>query len=281
MSSWIILVGTDYPQHWAIAKEHGFWDMTMNHPVHLGDTIYFWQAGGSLLAQCEATSPHYPISPAMELPWDDSADGRYVARFTLRVLSEAPNAQPSWGEVRRLMGNDRLPLQLREIKTPEAETVLASYFSTEPVGTSYGDEEREREMARLGYDLRKFSYRAIAQRQGQPAFRNALLKAYEGRCAVTGTQVESVLEAAHLASYKGTHSNRVYNGLLLRADIHTLLDLHRVTVTPDFVIRVDSALGEPYRSLDGTTIAFPEDDALRPDAQLLLEHNRECDWFSG
>ncbi len=50
-----------------------------------------------------------------------------------------------------------------------------------------------------------------------------LLKAYSGRCAVTGCDAEPALEAAHLRPYKGPESNTAANGLLLRSDIHTLL----------------------------------------------------------
>ena len=45
------------------------------------------------------------------------------------------------------------------------------------------------------------------------------------------------------------------------------------------VVRVDTALGEPYRSLDGVQISLPADGALRPDRQVLTEHNAECDWY--
>ncbi|HUZ56031.1 MAG TPA: HNH endonuclease [Streptosporangiaceae bacterium] len=62
----------------------------------------------------------------------------------------------------------------------------------------------------------------VAARQDSPA---ALMAAYSGRCAVTGCTVQAVLEAAHLRPYRGPDSNVTGNGLLLRADIHTLLDL--------------------------------------------------------
>ena len=279
MASWIVVIAGTHPQHWDVAKEHGFWDMTKNFQVQLGDTVYFWQGGGSLVAQCEATSSHHPISPAMESPWEDSGEREYVARFTFRVLSDAPTAQPSWGGVLERMGKS-YPLQLRELTDPAAEAVLASYFTTDPVGTSYRDEERDKELERLGFDRRKFSYRAIAQRQGQPQFRNQLLRAYKGRCPVTGTEVESVLEAAHIAAFRGSHTNKVYNGILLRADLHTLFDLYRVTITPEFVFKVDDELGEPYRSLDGLRITVPAEPKDMPEAALLAKHNQECPWFS-
>lgn len=278
MTSWIIPIAGTHPQHWQIAREHGFWDMTKGHRVHLGDTVYFWQSGGSLLAQCTATSSYHPIDTSMASPWEDSGEREYVARFTFDCRSDRPTAQPRWAELQQQWGK-ALPPQVHSFSEPSDEAVLAAYFDTARVTDPYRDEDREAELERLGYDMRTYNYRAIAQRQGQPRFRNDLLKAYGGRCAVTGTQVEYVLEAAHIASFRGAQSNKVYNGILLRADIHTLLDLHRLTITPDYVVRVDSALGEPYRAFEGVELAVPTDEALRPDRTVLAEHNKECDWY--
>ena len=64
--------------------------------------------------------------------------------------------------------------------------------------------------------------RAICIRRGQPVFRAALLDAYDSRCVITGCDVSDVLEAAHISLYGGPSTDRISNGLLLRADIHTL-----------------------------------------------------------
>ncbi|RQW84064.1 HNH endonuclease signature motif containing protein [Micromonospora globispora] len=74
-------------------------------------------------------------------------------------------------------------------------------------------------------DLRLRTLRYIVQRQGQASFRQRLLDAYDGRCVVTGESADAVLEAAHTDSYMGPHGNRITNGLILRADLHTLLRL--------------------------------------------------------
>jgi hypothetical protein len=65
------------------------------------------------------------------------------------------------------------------------------------------------------YDARRRVVRQIVARRGQPAFRAALLEAYQGRCAVTGCDAAAALEAAHLRPYRGPDSNSVTNGLLL------------------------------------------------------------------
>lgn len=75
-------------------------------------------------------------------------------------------------------------------------------------------------------DARKRALRAIVLRQGQGTFRRKLLEVYGGTCCITGCAFEQVLEAAHIQPYRGEHTNAVENGLLLRADVHTLFDLY-------------------------------------------------------
>lgn len=64
-------------------------------------------------------------------------------------------------------------------------------------------------------DARERVVRAIVQRRGQRAFRERLLEAYDGACAITGTTAPDVLEAAHIRRYMGPQSNVITNGLLL------------------------------------------------------------------
>lgn len=278
MTSWVVFIHANHPEHWAIARDAGFWDMTSHHKIELGDTVYFWQSQGSLTSQCTATTSAYPISSTDKQPWDDTGTRTYKARFEFDCLSEEPKAQPRWQELRDQWGYDYYP-RLRSFGDPAHEQVLAQYFDTTPVDHPYRDEERDAELERLGFDNRTFAMRSIAQRQGQQAFRNRLLQAYNRHCAVTGTSAVSVLEAAHIARYLGPQSNRTNNGLLLRADIHTLFDLHQLTVTPDYVVRVDPRLEDTYDEFDGITIDLPKETSERPLVSLLSDHNAECDWL--
>jgi predicted restriction endonuclease len=72
----------------------------------------------------------------------------------------------------------------------------------------------------------------ISKRRGQPAFRRKLLKIYGNRCAITGCNAVEVLEACHIVPYLGPKTNHPSNGLVLRADLHTLFDLGLVTIDP-------------------------------------------------
>jgi putative restriction endonuclease len=106
---------------------------------------------------------------------------------------------------------------------------------------------------------------------GQAGFRAALLEAYRGRCAVTGFDAAAALEGAHLRPYRGPESNAVTNGLLLRADIHTLFDLG--LLAPDPVTRtiVVSKLlaGTQYEALSSSKLADPVEACQRPNQDAL------------
>ena len=77
---------------------------------------------------------------------------------------------------------------------------------------------------------------SIAGRRGQQEFRQKLLRLYK-KCLITGCDAEEVLEAAHIQAYSEAGTFEVSNGLLLRADIHTLFDLGLITIdTSDMTV---------------------------------------------
>lgn len=119
--------------------------------------------------------------------------------------------------------------------------------------------------------MRKKVMAAITQRQGQPQFRKALFEAYEGRCALAGCDVECALEAAHILPYAGPDTNHVSNGLLFRADIHTLFDLGLLTVnSSDLTVNLEPALsGTAYGALHGRRLRDPQTADSAPSREAL------------
>lgn len=111
--------------------------------------------------------------------------------------------------------------------------------------------------------------RSIIERRGQAPFRRDLLAAYSGQCAVTGCTETNVLEAAHIVGVKNRGRYEIVNGLLLRADWHTLFDLGLWAIHPrQLTIELSPTLAEEYRKLDGRPLREPIDSkyAPRPDA---------------
>ena len=82
-------------------------------------------------------------------------------------------------------------------------------------------------------DERSKIYRSIVQRRGQKKFRDEVRELYGDKCVITGCEILDILEAAHINPYKGDKDNNAKNGLLLRADIHTLFDLDLIGIEPN------------------------------------------------
>lgn len=120
-------------------------------------------------------------------------------------------------------------------------------------------------------DARDKVLREIVQRRGQRAFRTKLLRVYGGRCAVTGCTVEAILEAAHITPYLGPDTNKTGNGLLLRADIHTLWDLGLIAIDPETMkIRISPNLvGSDYEKFDTAPPFLPQAQEHRPSIEAI------------
>ena len=101
-------------------------------------------------------------------------------------------------------------------------------------------------------------------RPGQQQFRNSLIRAYGGRCAITGESCNVVLEAAHLPGRDHKQHNRASDGILLRIDLHRLLDAGLMTFTSDGIVQVAADAGPEYRQLHGWAIRFPKRKADCP-----------------
>ncbi|MFJ4193383.1 HNH endonuclease [Pseudomonas sp. NPDC089534] len=123
-------------------------------------------------------------------------------------------------------------------------------------------------------DARKRILLQVAMRQGQSNFRSLMLAAYEEKCAVTRCSTIDVLEAAHIVPYRGVHTNRADNGLLLRSDIHTLFDLGRLWIDPDtMTVRLASSMRDTeYWKYEGTEILQPKAINDRPNPEHLTRH---------
>lgn len=120
-------------------------------------------------------------------------------------------------------------------------------------------------------DARQRIASSVVARRGQQAFRQALFSAYGGRCAITRCEVAGVLEAAHIFPYRGPNTNHVSNGILLRADMHTLFDIGLLRISPtDFRVELGSEIEESeYAQLNGMILHLPLMIADQPSREAL------------
>ncbi|MGH8612578.1 MAG: HNH endonuclease [Gammaproteobacteria bacterium] len=123
-------------------------------------------------------------------------------------------------------------------------------------------------------DARRKVFASVLRRQGQPEFRSRLLHEYDGQCAITRTATPFVLEAAHITPYLGRRTNSLSNGLILRADVHTLFDLALISIDPSqrHVAISRSLSGSPYANLHGGPLLSPRSSSARPSEAALRKH---------
>jgi len=107
------------------------------------------------------------------------------------------------------------------------------------------------------HDTREAVLRAIKARRGQRKFRNSLIRRYGPNCMISGCALMDLIEAAHIWPYRGAHSNNVRNGLLLRADLHTLFDLDLLGIHPaTLAIKINpQAIAVGYAAFEGVHLA--------------------------
>ena len=301
MTSWVATVSDQFPEHWEAAQRAGFWDTEKRRnpgpdrpALEPGDLVFFIGGGsrGQVLGMVRATTGQDPITDLVR-PWSPHDPRDYKKRFRFEVLSNNPEIPTTRAEARERLsldaGNQRA---VRRITNEDGARWLRlrvegqDVLFTEDVETLAASVEAEMaEAIDETTDSRERALVAIRLRQGQPAFRKSLLRAYDARCAVTGLGLPSLLEAAHIVSHVGAHTNRTDNGLLLRADIHTLFDLHLVTVVLDdgYRVRCSPDLdGTEYETLDGRELAaLPSQLGDRPHPDHLRRHNAKCNgWLS-
>ncbi len=117
----------------------------------------------------------------------------------------------------------------------------------------------------------------IKARQGQQAFREALIRNYK-HCLVTECRVIGLLEAAHIRPYSENRTHHLSNGLLLRTDIHTLFDLGLFSVdstTMRVLIKPELRHTE-YARYENQPLGFTEGTGHIPDTDALDEHRRKA-----
>lgn len=211
----------EFDASWRDTGEYAGWEQNRNylHAVRYGGRLY---------------PPKKIISIATGLPTGSFYGGRpsnsYLAERGLEVvrLRGAPDVT---GEEPGPHGE-----QIREIDTAQKP------FSPH-------DQE----------DARDRALRSVVERRGQAAFRRKLIEAFRGRCAISGCDVLAVLEAAHITPYLGPSTNDAGNGLLLRADLHTLWDLGLIAIEPDqMTVWISPTINDDmYRGYHGKEVIAP------------------------
>jgi putative restriction endonuclease len=144
---------------------------------------------------------------------------------------------------------------------------------------AFGAEEATgREVIESGPE-RRYGLRLVQQRLHQASFREAVITAYKGRCAISGLPEQRLLDAAHIIEdgHEALGQPVVPNGLPLSKLHHAAFDSHLIGIDPDYRLHVSEALLEQndgpmleaLKQLGGTRIHLPRRERDRPDRDRL------------
>lgn len=126
---------------------------------------------------------------------------------------------------------------------------------------------------------RRYALRVAQQRLHQSTFRQAVISAYDGRCALSGMPEVLLLDAAHIISDRDEQLGQpvVPNGLPLSKIHHAAFDAHLIGIDADYRLRVsprllaqrDGPVLESMKQLDGQCIRLPKRTQDLPDRDRL------------
>lgn len=126
---------------------------------------------------------------------------------------------------------------------------------------------------------RRYALRQVKQRLHQATFREAVITAYRGRCALSGLREPVLLDAAHIIEDKNEQLGQpvVQNGIPLAKTHHAAFDAHLIGIGPDFKIHIsrrilgqkDGPTLEALKRLDTNRIYLPAREKDRPDRDRL------------
>jgi putative restriction endonuclease len=126
---------------------------------------------------------------------------------------------------------------------------------------------------------RRYALRAVKQRLHQASFREAVITAYEGRCAVSRLPEPLLLDAAHIVEDKHETLGQpiVSNGIPLSKIHHAAFDAQLIGIDPDYRLHVskrllsqnDGPMLDALKRLNGATIHVPKRPKDCPDRDRL------------
>ena len=126
---------------------------------------------------------------------------------------------------------------------------------------------------------RRYAMRQVRQRLHQSSFREAVIWAYNGRCAFSGLPEPRLLDAAHIVedAHEMFGQPIIQNGIALSKTYHAAFDANFIGIDPDYRIHVsshllarrDGATFEAMKRLDGQSILRTRRKEDLPDRERL------------
>ena len=144
---------------------------------------------------------------------------------------------------------------------------------------AFGDPNQDKILFPQSIQERSYALHVVKKRLHQMSFREAVIAAYNGRCAVSGLPERRLLDAAHIISDKDEIMGQpvIKNGLLLSKIHHSAFDSHLIGINPDYKLHVserllsqkDGPMLESFKQLNGKKLRLPTRLIDYPDRERL------------
>ncbi|MCY4007814.1 MAG: HNH endonuclease [Rhodobacteraceae bacterium] len=149
------------------------------------------------------------------------------------------------------------------------------------VGLGFGLPDQPKLSAPPSANERRYVLRTVKQRLHQATFREMVIAAYGGRCALSGLREQRLLDAAHIVSDTDELLGQpvVVNGLPMSKLHHAAFDADLIGIDPDFRVHVseclrhqhDGPMLEAMKQLQDRRLHLPADPGSHPDRDRLAE----------
>ena len=143
----------------------------------------------------------------------------------------------------------------------------------------FGVPNQDKNLIPQSIQERRYALRVVKQRLHQASFREAVIAAYNGRCAVSGLPERRLLDAAHIISDRNEFMGQpvINNGLPLSKIHHSAFDSNLIGINPDYRLHVserllsqnDGPMLESFKQLNGNKLRLPTRLIDYPDRERL------------
>jgi putative restriction endonuclease len=223
----------------------------------------------------KAVHPEYPF-------WRLQKDGLWEVVADRPMRSRDSNDDPPVSELRAANARGALPapVQAELLGHPDAVMRVAHQLLDE----NFSETLHQDILDAVG--LVEPMEGAVQRRRRDPNFRNAVLVAYQYKCAMCGLDlrvgtVPVGLEAAHIKWHQAKGPDTVENGMSLCTLHHKLLDYGAFTVGADHRVSVSEHVNGSGRVEEvlfrhhGTKVSLPRRPEELPNPEFLQWHRRE------
>lgn len=230
--------------------------------------------GNPVLVDMARRMERTPGSVAMKLSNLASLDARLAARGIKGLSGASALDRAVWNEFHAQ----------HEALAPESEALLAELLT----GNADSPIEVQPESITVLRvpDGPTESTASVKVRRGQRYFRQAVLNAYNGRCAVTGLGVRDLLVASHIIPWNAAEQHRLdtQNGIALNALHDRAFDRGLITFDADLRLVCSKVLkdhfahatvAQHFQAYEGKPLAVPA-EAAGPKAEFLAWHRTTC-----